>query len=294
VSKHKDHAVFIPIRFYDAQDLGDVTQRQFDVGVKVARGCYDAKNTSDGWAVVPLKPLAEKYGVSEDTIGRDLRALEPTWIQCDVKSGQRAWRIRLTGLHSPPRPPLDLRTTSAPEPPPMRSLTSAERESQDSARPLPEPVSAESQPPHSGSEPTDTRPDPTRATACNEGAVGTTRGLETLHARAREDGRTTDRLLAAVSAVGGENEPTAFVEQARKAQATLPEPGSPDFVAAVLRRHPPSDRERLRLLELHRDASLTGPTLDDVLEAEVAALVSEGVLVPPEGTKTSGAAEERG
>lgn len=33
MSKHDDHAVFVPIRFYDALDLGDVTDRQFDLGI---------------------------------------------------------------------------------------------------------------------------------------------------------------------------------------------------------------------------------------------------------------------
>src|SRR5262245_32004607 len=94
--KHDDFAVFIPIRFYDAYDLGEITKRQFDIAVRVARRCFEVRNTSQGWAVIKLKPLAEEFEVSGDTISRDLWALHPKWVQCEVKSGQQAWRIRLT------------------------------------------------------------------------------------------------------------------------------------------------------------------------------------------------------
>jgi hypothetical protein len=105
VSKHDDHAVFIPIRFYDAFDLGEVTQRQFDLGVRIARRCYDVRNTSDGWAVVRLTPLAEEFDVSEEAIRLDLHA-------------------RLTGLASPARPPQHLQDTSKKEHPDIWRLTS--------------------------------------------------------------------------------------------------------------------------------------------------------------------------
>jgi hypothetical protein len=52
----------------------------------------------------------------------------------------------------------------------------------------------------------------------------------------------------------------------------------PGFVGAVLRRYPPGD-ERLRLFALHPKAALlTGPTLDDVLDQEIAQLVAEGIV----------------
>jgi hypothetical protein len=98
----------------------------------------------------------------------------------------------------------------------------------------------------------------------------------------REDGdKTTDRLLAAARKVGSEAEAPTLVERARQAQlAGLPEPDSRGFVAAVCRRFPPGDPERRRLFALHHESALGGgPTLDDVLDAEVEQLVAEGVLV---------------
>jgi hypothetical protein len=222
VSKHDDLCVFVPIRFYDALELDDVTLRQFQLAVYVARRCYEAKNMSDGWAVVATKPLAERFEVSEDTITRDLHALELDWIQCDVKPGRRAWRIRLTGLASPAQPPRDLRTSSAPEGSPVRSLTSAERQSRDGASALPEPGCEPSEPPQSDSEPQDTRPDPTRANARGEEGIDTNVEGETTASRAREvDDEKLRDLREQLSRPCDDEKFLAALDEARGAQ--LPE-----------------------------------------------------------------------
>jgi hypothetical protein len=113
---------------------------------------------------VRLSNLADLFGVSVDTVSRHLRGLEPTWIECDVGAGQRAWKIRLTGLASPPKPveaPHDLRTSSAPEDPFLRRLTSAAAAPDDGANPHGEPDSVASEPPQDEAASGHTRPDPT-------------------------------------------------------------------------------------------------------------------------------------
>jgi hypothetical protein len=208
VVTHRDFATFIPIRFVDALRADEVDVLRYGLGCYVAALCFECRNTSGGVAVVRLSELAELFDVSVDTIGRKLHDLEPDWIECDVRSGQRAWRIGLTGLASPARPPHDLRRTSAPEGSPVRRLTSADEQSPDGASPHAETGSAPPEAPQGRAEPEDTRPDPTRPKAVLEERLNP----DVVEVRRKTD---DDRLLALLA----ESKPSlgANVDQAHRA-----------------------------------------------------------------------------
>jgi hypothetical protein len=133
--KHDDLFGAVPFRFVDAFRASEIDALQFGLGSYLAALCFEAKNTSAGAATVWLSNLAEMFGVSHDTVGRRLHGLEPTWIECEVKVGQPAWRIRLTGLARPAQPPQALRGRYAPEGSPVRSVTYASEQPPDGANP---------------------------------------------------------------------------------------------------------------------------------------------------------------
>lgn len=176
--KHEDPAAFLPFRFLDAFDGGEVSVRQLALAAYLIGKCYERRNLSDGWATIRTSDMTARFDVSADTIGRDLHAFaEAGWVQCDVSAGQRGgWRVRLTGLASPAQPPQDLRKTSAKDPPVLRRLTSArtsaEGESGNGASADAERGSAAPEPPQEPPQErtagSDTRPDPTRPLALRE------------------------------------------------------------------------------------------------------------------------------
>ena len=267
MKQHKDFAVFIPVRFVDAFRADVIDALHFGLACYVAALCFECRNTSGGVAVVRLSELAELFEVSVDTIGRKLHDLEPEWIECDVRPGQRAWRIRLTGLASPAEAPQNLRTTSAPEPPAVRSLTSASPKPPDRANRHAETDSHLAEPPQSHSEPEDTRPDPTRPTAVTEERLDQSRS-EVRAERVMDD----DRFLA-LFAESNEKKPEGDAPE-------FPLPGDLDFVERLLARRDVLTRdELLERLSVHR---LTAPavqgTLDAALAGELAGLLIEGVL----------------
>jgi hypothetical protein len=142
VSEHVDHYAPVPLRFVDALNEGVLEPAHVLVGVLVAARCYEVRNTAGGVATIRLSTLAELCKVSDDKISRKLDDLrERGWIDFErPKPGQRiGWRIWLTELapshlRSEP-PPQHLRTTSAKDPPSVRSSTSADLPGGDTAIP---------------------------------------------------------------------------------------------------------------------------------------------------------------
>ena len=217
MSKHDDHAAFVPIRFVDAFENDEVNRGQFTLGCYVAALCYRAKNTSGGVATVRLAALAELFETSVETIRRNLHALEPNWVECEVGTGQRAWQIRCTGLASPAQAPRDLHARSTSEGPQMWSSTSTETSTDelppDDAKPPAESISVPSQPPQESPQNSsplpDTRPDPTRpdrTTAVEEKrdtVLGPVTGEPASEAPLSRPERTWDEIAAFVRAHGG-------------------------------------------------------------------------------------------
>jgi hypothetical protein len=137
-----DHFVPVPLRFFEALTAGDLDPGHFIVGVLIAHRCYEVRNTADGVATVRLATLADLCGVSHDTIQRKVEHLgERGWIGFEKpEPGQRiGWRIWLTGLArddaSSTRATHELRMSYAPDPPPVRSSTSAEFSGEEAAPP---------------------------------------------------------------------------------------------------------------------------------------------------------------
>jgi len=88
----------VPIRFYDALRLGEISFRQFGIGSYLACKYWKERG---GPLITNVATLKRELNlpVSVDTIRRDLQGLRPAWIDFTVEERQRRpLAIYLTGL----------------------------------------------------------------------------------------------------------------------------------------------------------------------------------------------------
>jgi hypothetical protein len=268
MSERRDFWAPVPLRLLRALQDGDIDLEEFAIGCYLALRSYEVTNTDDGIVSLRIRTMLDDFDWAEnraETARRKLHSLaRKGWIVIEkIVERQRApWRITLTGLAREG----DCLATASQQGVATRQSDLAELQSRGSPNPLGE-TEAESPTVEvrgsgEGYRRDETRPEEKRLepTPRTKGRIDPLLGETTSTASETEK---VERLLAVMDKIRLED---------------LPEPGSSDYVAAVIRRFPKGHPERPRLFALHEAALRNGPRLDDVLEDEIAQLVRDGVV----------------